>query len=101
MATKPATKRTPWLDEQETPLLDAYARRLESFVQTMADGRVEESELISQEARLTEIMREVEPLLDDTLHEKVTRLLCELTAYDLMQLIHVMQEARPRAAFRG
>jgi hypothetical protein len=31
----------------------------------------------------------------------VTELLCELTAYDLMQTLHEMQKARPRTAFRG
>jgi hypothetical protein len=46
-------------------------------------------------------MKEVEPQLDDAVHEKVTRLLCEMTAYNLMQMLHAMQEARPSTAFRG
>jgi hypothetical protein len=94
--------RTPWLDEKsEAPQIETYARRLDSFIETMADGQVDESEIQAQEARLVGLMKEVEPLLDDALHEKVTRLLCELTAYDLMQLIHAMQQARPKTAFRG
>jgi hypothetical protein len=94
--------RTPWLDERtDTPLFDTYSRRLDSFIQTMADGRVDEAEIQAQEARLVGLMKEVEPLLDDAQHEKVTRLLCELTAYDLMQLAHAMQQARPRTTFRG
>lgn len=99
MANKPT--RTPWLDDTDHPQLETYARRLESFVQTMADGRVDEGEIKAQESRLVDLMREVEPMLDDTVHEKVTRLLCELTAYDLMQIIHTMQQARPRTKFRG
>jgi len=99
MANKPT--RTPWLDESDAPQLEAYARRLDSFIQTMADGRVDESEIKAQEGRLVALLREVEPLLDDDVHEKVTRLLCELTAYDLMQIIHTMQQARPRTKFRG
>lgn len=67
----------------------------------MADGKIEAHELRDQEARLVALMKEVEPLLDDTLHEKVTRLLCELTAYDLMQMTFAMQQARPKTAFRG
>ena len=43
----------------------------------------------------------VEPLLDEKLHAKVTQLLCELTAYDIMQAVHTMQQARPKTAFRG
>jgi hypothetical protein len=67
----------------------------------MADGKIEASELRDQEARLVELMKELEPKLDDGLHEKVTRLLCELTAYDLMQMVHTMQNARPKTVFRG
>jgi hypothetical protein len=46
-------------------------------------------------------MREVEPAMDDDLHEKVTRLLCELTAYDIMQMMHSWEKARPHVEFRG
>ena len=67
----------------------------------MADGKVDDAEIKAQEARLVALMKEVEPLLDDALHEKVTQLLCELTAYDLMQMLHQMQQARPQTMFRG
>ena len=40
-------------------------------------------------------------MLDEDVHAKVTELLCELTAYDLMQVLHTMHEARPKTAFRG
>jgi hypothetical protein len=97
-----SAKRVSWFDEKsETPLIDTYARQLDSYVQTMADGKVEEKEIRDQEARLVTLMKEVEPKLDDQMHEKVTRLLCELTAYDLMQMLHLIQQARPRTVFRG
>jgi hypothetical protein len=67
----------------------------------MADGKIEASELRDQEGRLVALMKEIEPQLDDALHEKVTRLLCELAAYDLMQMVQTMQEARPKTVFRG
>jgi hypothetical protein len=96
------TARSSWLDDTlQAPLIEQYARQLDSFLETMADGRVDTSEIQAQEARLVALMREVEPQLDDALHEKVTRLLCELTAYDLMQMLHAMQGARPKTAFRG
>jgi hypothetical protein len=96
------TARSSWLDDTlQAPLIKQYARQLDSFLETMADGRVDTSEIQAQEARLVALMREVEPQLDDALHEKVTRLLCELTAYDLMQMLHAMQGARPKTAFRG
>ncbi len=96
------TKRTSWLDKRaQHPLIEQYARQLDSFVDTLADGKVETSEIKAQETRLVDLMKEIEPQLDDELHEKVTHLLCELTAYDLMQMIHSFQEARPKTKFRG
>ncbi len=94
--------RTKWLDEKtQTPLIDQYAQKLDTFVQTMADGKVDDKEMKAQETRLINLLKEVEPLLDDNQHEKVTRLLCELTAYDIMQMLHTIQQARPKTKFRG
>jgi hypothetical protein len=97
-----ARGKSAWLDESsDVPIIAQQARRLESFLEAVADGVVDESEMQAQEARLVELMKEVEPLLDDELHGKVTQLLCELTAYDLMQVMHAMHKARPKSAFRG
>ena len=94
--------RQRWFDDaSHEPLIDNYARQLDSFIQTMADGIVDDSEIKAQEERLIGLMKEVEPLLDDEVHAKVTRLLCELTAYDIMQMLHSFQEARPKTQFRG
>jgi hypothetical protein len=99
---KKASGRTSWFDEStDTPLIEQYARQLDSFLETMADGKVSDSEIKDQEKRLIGLMKEIEPKLDDAVHSKVTQLLCELTAYDLMQFVHSLQEARPRTAFRG
>ena len=97
-----AAGRTKWFDDKSSaPLIEVYARRLESFMQAMADGVVEAKEVEKQEERLVSLMKEVEPLLDDAVHEKVTQLLCELTAYDLMQMLHSMHQARPKTTFHG
>lgn len=99
---KSTTERLSWFDEKtHAPLIEKYARQLDSFIETMADGKVEPSELKAQEKRLTTLMKEIEPQLDDALHAKVTELLCELTAYDLMQTVAAMQAARPKTVFRG
>ncbi|MDM8005878.1 MAG: hypothetical protein QUV05_06975 [Phycisphaerae bacterium] len=96
------SKRSSWLDaNSHKPLIDQYARQLTSFMEAIADGRIETPELAAQEARLTRLMKEIEPQLSDALHEKITRLLCELTAYDLMQMLHSMQENRPQTTFHG
>jgi predicted transcriptional regulator len=100
MAT--ASKRTPWLDTStEAPAIAEQAKRLESFMAAIADGKVEASELAGQEKRLVAALKTVEPMLNDEQHREVTRLLCELTAYDIMQLLHGLEQARPKTAFRG
>jgi hypothetical protein len=105
MSTKPeakGTQRTHWLDEKtETPLIDQYVQRLGSFLEAMADGRIDASELKAQESRVAALMKAVEPALSDELHEQVTHLLCELSAYNIMHTIHQFVEARPKTKFRG
>jgi len=99
---KISPNRMSWLDaEARTPVIDLYAQQLDSFIAAVADGNVDEQEVQSQEARLVQLMREVEPQLDDAMHAKITQLLCELTAYDIMQILHTMQQARPQATFQG
>lgn len=94
--------KSAWFDEaSEQSLIAEQAKRLDSFLTAMADGTVDASEVQAQEARLVKLMKEVEPQLSGELHAKVTQLLCELTAYDVMQLLHTMHEARPKTAFRG
>ncbi len=94
--------RQSWLDEAtQTPLIDQYARQLDSFIQTMADGVVDDREVKAQETRVAGLLREIEPQLDDALHAKVTQLLCEVTAYDIMRMLHELQAARPRTTFQG
>src|SRR5260221_13654545 len=102
MNSTPTGKRTPWFDDKTaTPLIDQHARKLTSFTDALADGKVDDGEIKSQETRVLPLMKETEPKLDDALHASVTELLCELTAYALMQTLHEMQKARPRTAFRG
>ena len=99
---KISPNRMSWLDaEARTPVIDLYAQQLDSFISTVADGKVDENEVQNQEARLVQLMQEIEPQLDDTMHEKITRLLCELTAYDIMQVLHTMQQAQPHTTFQG
>lgn len=101
MAKAPAGK-TPWFDDSsDTPLLAEYARKLDPFLDAIADEVVETKELAAQEKRVVDLMKEVEPLLSPEAHEKVTRLLCEVTAYDLMHALHMAGKARPKTVFRG
>ncbi|MEZ6042754.1 MAG: hypothetical protein R3C20_19825 [Planctomycetaceae bacterium] len=93
--------RKSWVDpDTNEPLIDDYAKKLQTFATAFSDGVISEQEISDQEARLVDLMKEIEPLLDDQTHAKVTRLLCELTAYDIMQFVFEMQQTRA-AAFRG
>ena len=94
--------RKSWFDDAtQAPMIERYARQLKSFVETTADGRVDDQEIEAQEGRLVALMKEIEPKLDDAMHDKVTQLLCELTAYDIMQMMHAFEQARPKTKFRG
>jgi hypothetical protein len=93
--------RVSWFDEAtDLPIIDEQAQKLESFAEAMADGQIEKKELQNQQERLLAVMREVESVLNDAQHEKVTRLLVELSAYNIMRLLHEMQTERLRSFTR-
>ena len=92
--------RTSWFDEKtELPVVQEQIRKLESFTSALSDGVVSKAELSGQEQRLLAAMRKVEPELSDDLHSKVTTLLVEMTAYNVMRLLHELQTERARMAF--
>ena len=94
--------RSNWLDEDTQEVkIDDYAKQLTSFIDALADGRVDDTELEAQEKRVAAAMQDVEPHLDDELHAKVTRLLCELSAFTIMQLMHTVDRARSKTTFHG
>jgi hypothetical protein len=93
--------RTSWLDdESDLPVIDEMVQKLKSFTEAMADGVVEKRELDEQQSRLTAAMKSVEGELTNELHAKVTRVLVELTAFNIMQTLHELQAERVRR-FRG
>ncbi len=100
MADSPV--RQSWLDDKsQTTLIDEYTQKLTTFMEAISDGFVDEAELAAQEQRLVALMKEVEPSLNDALHGKVTRLLCELSAFNIMQTLHSLQSGRPKTKFQG
>ncbi len=92
--------RTSWFDENTNlPLLDEEVQKLEHFTAAIADGKVERDELEKQQKALVDAMKAVEGDLSDEQHEKVTRLLLELTAYNVMTVLHELAAERVRKAF--
>jgi hypothetical protein len=94
--------KSAWFDEtSSTSVIADHAKRLDSFLQALADGKVTDQEVKAQEERVVKLMKEVEPQLEPKLHDQVTQLLCEVTAYDMMQSLNMIQSARPATKFRG
>ena len=92
--------RTSWFDDKaEHEAIQERASKLESFTSALADGVVSKQELAGQEQRLLAAMKTLEPALSDELHGKVTDVLVELTAYNVMRLLHELQAERARMAF--
>jgi hypothetical protein len=91
---------TSWFDERaEHPTLHESVEKLESFTTAMADGVVDREELNAQEQRLVSAMKTLEPKLSAELHAQVTDVMIELTAYNVMRLLHELQTERARVAF--
>jgi hypothetical protein len=91
--------RTSWFDDSDLPVIDEQVHKLQTFTDAMADGVIEARELEQQQETLVETMRAVEADLTDEQHAKVTRLLVELSAYNIMRLLHELHAARIQKAF--
>jgi hypothetical protein len=86
--------RTSWIDADNHPDIDAHVQQLAHFTAALADGRVDKHELERQEQNLIAAMKSVESTLDDAQHAQVTKLLAELAAYTVMELLHEMAQAK-------
>lgn len=92
--------RTSWFDDKvQHPVIQERIHKLDSFTTALADGVVSTKEVEGQEQRLVTAMKAVESDLSDEQHGKVTTLLVELTAYNVMRLLHELQAERARLAF--
>lgn len=92
--------RVSWFDDTTAvALIQERVKKLDSFTGALADGVVTTQELSSQEHRLVDAMRSVEGELSDAVHAKVTTVLVEMTAYNVMRLLHDLQAERARIAF--
>ena len=92
--------RANWFDDKaEHPAIQERLMKLDSFTSALEDGVVTERELNGQEQRLVAAMKKVEGELSDDLHSKVTTILVEMTAYNVMRLLHELQVERTRLAF--
>ena len=92
--------RTSWFDDKaEHPVIHDRVNNLESFTSALADGVVTKQELAGQEQRLVAAMKTLESELNDDQHAKVTSILVELSAYNIMRLLFELHAERARMAF--
>jgi hypothetical protein len=87
--------RVSWFDEKtHMPVIDEQVHKLSTFVDAMADGVIDDAELHKQQSSVVEAMQAVEAGLNDEQHAKITRLMVELSAYNIMRLLHELQQTR-------
>jgi hypothetical protein len=87
--------RISWFDDKtDLPVIDEQVHKLETFTEAMADNVVSNKELEAQQESLVRAMKAVESGLSDEQHAQVTRLLIELSAYNIMRLVHELQAER-------
>ena len=89
-----------WFDEKtHVPVIDEQVQKLSTFVDAMADGIIDHAELEKQQSSVVDAMKAVEADLNDEQHAKITRLLVELSAYNIMRLLHELQQTRRERTF--
>ena len=87
--------RIDWFDDKtNVPVIDEQVQKLTNFVDAMADGVIDQTELEKQQSSVIQAMKSVQGDLNDAQHERVTRLLVELSAYNIMRLLHELQHTR-------
>ena len=91
--------RTSWFDDKAGhEAIQDRVRHLDSFTTALADGVITSKELDIQEKRLVESMKKVESTLTDEQHAGLTTVLVEMTAYNIMRLLHELQAERGKLA---
>lgn len=82
--------REGWFDGQILALhRDEFLDENPGWQQYLADGVIRAHEILEQEAKITGMLRDLEPKLSDGLHEEVTRILLEYEVLVNMALLHV------------
>jgi hypothetical protein len=91
--------RTSWFDDKAGhEAIQDRVRHLDSFTSALADGVITAQELGGQEKRLVDAMKAVESSLSDEQHARITTVLVEMTAYNIMRLLHELQGERAKLA---
>ncbi len=81
--------RDGWFDGRGIDLLrDDYLETHEGWQKYIADGEITADEILEQETRIVEMLKKIEPVLDDATHQALTKTLLEYEVLVNMALIH-------------
>jgi hypothetical protein len=80
------SSRISWFDQEKGPLyLSEYFQRMGSWQQAIADNRITPEEIRDQASRVIALLKEVEPLVNETEHQVITETLYEMAVLQAMQ----------------
>jgi hypothetical protein len=78
--------RKSWFDQESNEaMFSEYLEQMESWQTALADGTVQPDELQAQANKVSEMLRTLEPKLDDELHEEITQVLYEWAVLQAME----------------
>ncbi|MBS2013031.1 MAG: hypothetical protein JST00_09100 [Deltaproteobacteria bacterium] len=84
--------RRRWFDHEGAMPFGGSIARLQSWQDAIEDGVIEPHEVAAQTERVLGLLRDLEPLLDDDVHERVTRVLEEWAVLQAMQGTLLVEE---------
>jgi hypothetical protein len=86
--------RRSWFDAKqgERPTIGTALPGLDTWKQAVEDGVIEVHEVEAQKDLVLQLLRDLEPMLDDTMHERVTRVLEEWTVLSAMQTTLLLED---------
>lgn len=82
-------ERDGWFDGKGVDLLrDEFLEDHAGWRRYIADGQITAAEILEQETRIIEMLKEVEPTLNDEQHTAMTKVLLEYEVLVNMALVH-------------
>jgi len=88
--------KSSWFDDKTSEMLFfQYANQMASWQEAIADGVIDETDLARQGERVTQMLRALEPKLDDAVHEELTEVFFELAVfYGMVQTVQPSEVAQ-------
>ena len=83
-----------WFDVESSEMMfTEYLERMESWQKALSDGIIQPAEFREQADRVADLLRALEPKLNDELHAEVTQILYEWAVLQAMEKIVDLSEA--------